>query len=227
MTLLPAAPDTRHRLPPRRRAAPRSAPAGEHGRIRLCARSCRNGEGVCVGTVEHLMAALAGAGIDNAVVELDGPEVPIMDGSAAPFVFLIECAGRVAAGRAAPRDQGAEAGPGRRRRRLGRAACPMHGFSMSFEIDFASRSISRQDLQLDLRQRQLQDRDQPRPHLRLAARGRSHAGGRAGARRLARQRRRGQRRPDPERGRAALRRRVRPPQAARRGRRSLPRRRRR
>ncbi|MFQ3623593.1 MAG: UDP-3-O-acyl-N-acetylglucosamine deacetylase [Acetobacteraceae bacterium] len=48
-----------------------------------------------VGTVEHLMAALAGCGVDNAVVELDGPEVPAMDGSAAPFVFLIECAGLV------------------------------------------------------------------------------------------------------------------------------------
>src|SRR5215469_5114878 len=54
-----------------------------------------NGEGVSIGTVEHLMAALAGAEIDNVVVELDGPEVPIMDGSAAPFLFLIECAGVV------------------------------------------------------------------------------------------------------------------------------------
>ena len=54
-----------------------------------------DGEGTSVGTVEHLMAALAGAEIDNAIVELDGPEVPIMDGSAAPFIFLIECAGIV------------------------------------------------------------------------------------------------------------------------------------
>jgi UDP-3-O-[3-hydroxymyristoyl] N-acetylglucosamine deacetylase len=46
-----------------------------------------------VGTVEHLMAALAGCQIDNAVIEIDGPEVPIMDGSSEPFVFLIECAG--------------------------------------------------------------------------------------------------------------------------------------
>ena len=44
-----------------------------------------NGEGTTVGTVEHLMAALAGAAVDNVIVELDGPEVPIMDGSAAPF----------------------------------------------------------------------------------------------------------------------------------------------
>ena len=52
-----------------------------------------NEDGVTVSTIEHLMAALSGCGIDNAIVELSGPEVPIMDGSAAPFVFLVECAG--------------------------------------------------------------------------------------------------------------------------------------
>ncbi len=46
-----------------------------------------------VATIEHLMAAIWGCGIDNLIVELDGPEIPIMDGSAEPFVFLIECAG--------------------------------------------------------------------------------------------------------------------------------------
>jgi UDP-3-O-[3-hydroxymyristoyl] N-acetylglucosamine deacetylase len=46
-----------------------------------------------IGTVEHLMAALAGAGVTNAIVELDGPEVPIHDGSASSALFLIECAG--------------------------------------------------------------------------------------------------------------------------------------
>ena len=49
--------------------------------------------GVSVTTVEHLMAALYGMGIDNAVVEVNGPEVPAMDGSAWPFMFLMECAG--------------------------------------------------------------------------------------------------------------------------------------
>ena len=49
--------------------------------------------GCKIATIEHLMAAFFGLGIDNAVVELDGPEVPIMDGSAAPFVFLIKSAG--------------------------------------------------------------------------------------------------------------------------------------
>jgi UDP-3-O-[3-hydroxymyristoyl] N-acetylglucosamine deacetylase len=49
-------------------------------------------------TIEHLMAAFVGLGIDNAVVEVDAPELPIMDGSAAPFVFLIQSAGMVAQG---------------------------------------------------------------------------------------------------------------------------------
>ncbi|MFQ5766133.1 MAG: UDP-3-O-acyl-N-acetylglucosamine deacetylase [Rhodospirillales bacterium] len=61
---------------------------------RMCT-TLGDGDGVTVATVEHLMAALAGCGIDNAVIELDGPEVPIMDGSAQPFVFLVECAGVV------------------------------------------------------------------------------------------------------------------------------------
>jgi len=51
--------------------------------------------GVKVHTVEHLMAAIAGCGVTNLIVEIDGAEVPIMDGSAAPFVFLVECAGLV------------------------------------------------------------------------------------------------------------------------------------
>jgi UDP-3-O-[3-hydroxymyristoyl] N-acetylglucosamine deacetylase len=49
--------------------------------------------GFRVSTVEHLMAALFGLGVDNARVELDGPEVPIMDGSSGPFVFLLRRAG--------------------------------------------------------------------------------------------------------------------------------------
>jgi len=58
-----------------------------------------------IGTVEHVMAALAGCGIDDAIVVVDGPEIPILDGSAAPFVFLIDCAGVVGqAGHAAAVD---------------------------------------------------------------------------------------------------------------------------
>lgn len=51
--------------------------------------------GAQVATIEHVMAALAACEIDNCLIELGGPEVPIMDGSARPFVFLIECAGVV------------------------------------------------------------------------------------------------------------------------------------
>jgi len=50
-------------------------------------------DGVRLGTVEHLMSALAGLGIDNIYVDVDAPELPIMDGSAGPFVFLLQSAG--------------------------------------------------------------------------------------------------------------------------------------
>lgn len=50
-------------------------------------------QGAKVGTVEHLMSALAGLGIDNLHVDVDAPEIPILDGSAAPFVFLLQSAG--------------------------------------------------------------------------------------------------------------------------------------
>jgi len=57
----------------------------------LCTTLCR--DGVLIGTVEHLLSAFSGLGIDNAVVDLSASEVPIMDGSAGPFVFLIQSAG--------------------------------------------------------------------------------------------------------------------------------------
>ncbi|HMV00355.1 MAG TPA: UDP-3-O-acyl-N-acetylglucosamine deacetylase [Rhodocyclaceae bacterium] len=93
MSLRPAAPDTgivfrRVDLP-----NPVDLPANAHsvGDTRMC--SCLERDGVKVGTIEHLMSAFAGLGIDNAWVDLDAPEVPILDGSAAPFVFLIQSAG--------------------------------------------------------------------------------------------------------------------------------------
>ncbi|MDB5492590.1 MAG: lpxC [Micavibrio sp.] len=52
-----------------------------------------NDAGATVGTIEHLMSALRGCGIDNLIIELNGPEVPLMDGSAEPFVALIEKSG--------------------------------------------------------------------------------------------------------------------------------------
>ncbi len=74
-------------------AGPREvrASAPNVGDTRLCT-SLVDGE-VRVATVEHLLSAMSGLGIDNAVVELSAAEVPIMDGSAAPFVFLLQSAG--------------------------------------------------------------------------------------------------------------------------------------
>ena len=110
----------------------------------LCTR-LDDGEGLSVSTIEHLMAAFNGLEIDNAVIELDGPEVPVMDGSAAPFVFLIECAGIVeqdAPRRAIKVLKPVTVGePGK-----SATLAPDDGFSMSFAIDFASDAISRQDI---------------------------------------------------------------------------------
>ncbi len=55
--------------------------------------TCLIKDGVRVSTVEHLLSAFAGLGIDNAYVDVSAPEIPIMDGSAAPFVFLVQSAG--------------------------------------------------------------------------------------------------------------------------------------
>ncbi|MBI3148473.1 MAG: UDP-3-O-acyl-N-acetylglucosamine deacetylase [Betaproteobacteria bacterium] len=95
MHLRPAAPDTgivfrRVDLHP-----PVDIPAQAQrvGDTRLS--SCVENQGARVATVEHLMSALAGLGLDNAYIDITGPEVPIMDGSAAPFVFLLQSAGVV------------------------------------------------------------------------------------------------------------------------------------
>jgi len=107
-----------------------------------------------VGTIEHLMAALSALGIDNARIELDGPELPALDGSAAPFVFLIDCAGIQE--QSAPRtcieirrpvrvsdgDAFAELRPATVR--------GMPGLAMALSIDFAAPAIGRQALSLHL-----------------------------------------------------------------------------
>ena len=93
MTLRPAQPDTgvvfrRLDLP----SAPEIPARGDLvGETRLC--SCLVSGDTKIYTIEHLMSALAGLGVDNVYVDLDGPEVPIMDGSAAPFVLLVQQAG--------------------------------------------------------------------------------------------------------------------------------------
>ena len=91
--------------------------------------------GVRVSTVEHLLSALAGLGVDNAYVDLSAAEVPIMDGSAGPFVFLIQSAGI--------EEQNAPKRFIRIRRRVSvrdgdKSACfePFDGFKVSFAIEF-------------------------------------------------------------------------------------------
>lgn len=102
-----------------------------------------------IGTVEHVMAALAGTGITDAIVELDGPEVPILDGSAAPFVFLIDCAGTAALPGAAPVIEVLKRIPVEE----GEAFAELHpgreaGFDVALTIDFPATAIGRQHLAL-------------------------------------------------------------------------------
>lgn len=108
-----------------------------------------NTAGVTVSTIEHLMAAMAALGVDNAVVELDGPEVPIMDGSALPFVTLLDRAGR--RWQDAPRRyievvQTVEVIDGDKRA----AIEPDDRFVMDFEISFPSAVIGRQRVIVDV-----------------------------------------------------------------------------
>jgi UDP-3-O-[3-hydroxymyristoyl] N-acetylglucosamine deacetylase len=106
-----------------------------------------NGDGVSVSTIEHLMAAFCGLGVDNALVEINGPEVPIMDGSCRAFVEAIDEAGR--------RAQAA------RRRHIeilepiavteddkSARLLPAEGFEVAFEIAFDSTAIGRQSLDM-------------------------------------------------------------------------------
>jgi len=88
-----------------------------------------------VSTVEHLMSALAGLGIDNALVDLTGPEIPILDGSSAPFVYLLQSAGIVE--QDAPKRyvrilRPIEVRDGDKLARL----TPHNGFKIEFTIDF-------------------------------------------------------------------------------------------
>ena len=109
-----------------------------------------NGEGPLVSTAEHVLAALRGLGVDNAIIEIDGPEVPIMDGSAAAFVAAIDQAGIVSQSglrrfievlkpvQVAMRDSFGELRP--------YAA----SFRAEIEIDFANPVIGRQKYVFDL-----------------------------------------------------------------------------
>ena len=101
---------------------------------RMCSALEKNGARVA--TVEHLMSALAGLGVDNVIVELDASEIPIMDGSAGPFIFLLQSAGIV------------EQAAAKKFMRIKKNVEiieqdkwakfePYHGFKMDFTIDFA------------------------------------------------------------------------------------------
>ncbi|MGB1310516.1 MAG: UDP-3-O-acyl-N-acetylglucosamine deacetylase [Leucothrix sp.] len=92
-------------------------------------------DGVKVSTIEHLMSAFAGLGIDNAYVDLTASEIPIMDGSAAPFIYLIQSAG-IETQRAAKQFVKIKR-PIRFENKAGWAELrPFNGFKVSFEIDF-------------------------------------------------------------------------------------------
>ena len=115
-----------------------------------------NAAGVSVSTIEHLMAALVMLGVDNAVVELDGPEMPIMDGSSLPFVQILDRAGR--------RQQDAlrayieilepiEFVDGDKRASL----TPSDHFEVAFEIRFPSAAIGRQAVDLAMDEQAFRD----------------------------------------------------------------------
>ena len=101
-------------------------------------------------TAEHLLAALRGLGVDNAVIEIDGPEVPIMDGSAAAFVDAIDQAGLT--DRALPRRYIEVIKPVRVAKdgAFGELRPYAHGFRVEAEIEFAHPLIGRQALALDI-----------------------------------------------------------------------------
>ncbi len=141
LTLRPAAPNTgvvfrRVDLP---RPVEINACAKNVGDTRLST-SLENGD-VRVSTVEHLLSAMAGLGIDNAIVDVNAPEVPIMDGSAGPFVFLIQSAGveeQNAPKRFIRIKERIEVREGDKSARFE----PFDGFKVSFGIDFEHPAIS-------------------------------------------------------------------------------------
>ena len=109
-----------------------------------------NKDGVKVATIEHLMAAIHAMGVNNLMIDIDGPETPVMDGSSAPFVFLLECAGIKAQGaplkalrilktvRYTSGDKELVLSPAEK------------GLNMHFSIDFPASVIGHQEADLDL-----------------------------------------------------------------------------
>ena len=118
-----------------------------------------NDAGVYVSTIEHLMAALHGFGVSNAIIEVDGPEAPLLDGSALDYVTLFECAGVI--------EQDAPLRAVKIKKEVlfedqkGAEVClypAEEGLEMDFVIDFVkSRAIGRQEYSITLTKRSFKD----------------------------------------------------------------------
>ncbi|HEY0267199.1 MAG TPA: UDP-3-O-acyl-N-acetylglucosamine deacetylase [Rhizomicrobium sp.] len=108
-----------------------------------------NQDGVSVSTIEHIMAALSGLGINNALIEISGPEVPILDGSSAPFVRAMRRVGierQVAPLRAIRILKPIEVTEGEATARLE----PADDFEIDFAIDFTDAAIGKQEKHLNM-----------------------------------------------------------------------------
>ena len=130
------------------RSAPIAARWDQVVDTRLCT-TLGNDDGNTVSTVEHLMAAFSGCGVDNVVVEVDGPELPIMDGSSAPFVSMIESVGLVeqpAPLRIIRLHKTVTVSDGERFASL----APGDGFTLAFEISFENPAVARQTIMVGL-----------------------------------------------------------------------------
>src|SRR3954464_5114230 len=107
-------------------------------------------DGPLVSTAEHVLAALRGMGVDNAIIEVDGPEVPIMDGSAAAFVAAIDQAGIATQSAARRFIQVLKPVQVAMADSFGELRPHAAGFRAEVEIDFANPVIGRQNFALDL-----------------------------------------------------------------------------
>ena len=106
--------------------------------------------GPCVSTIEHVMATLCGLGVDNAIIEIDGPEAPIMDGSAAAFVAAVDQAGIVALPEARRFTKVLKPIRVQKGESYGELTPYDRGFRVDVAIDFAHPLIGRQSIALDV-----------------------------------------------------------------------------
>ena len=170
----------RHPLPPGGRHGPRQRHPGAlrpRQRHHASARCSTNEAGVSLGTVEHVMAALAGTGVTHALIDIDGPEVPIMDGSARRFVqAILRDRPRASCRATLAGDPGAEAGPRRTRATWWpSSARPTACRSTSRSTSPTPRSASRPSRSRH-GERRLRARARRLPHLLPARRRRDDAG---------------------------------------------------